>query len=744
MKKFKLLVLAFAAMLAGTQNGVAQTWTGHTPGSLVGAEGQDAEVYLWNVGTRQFLYVGGNWGTQAITYDTGTQFTITNQGHGTWWGGTYYTYTLQSHLTHGTQTSGYLTLTDGSGRTSVHDSGTWFVDLNVSDTDFRNLYFTSADRNNNYYYINVGIGRNGGVFNNKEVYLVANGRNGQITNTTSTPTGNRNAMWQLVTLDDIRDNFKSGVANAAYATPLDATYILWCQHFGRNNDDISHWHTGDVSSANEQSTSLTTDYAGIDFETYENRMLAPTSTDVPKYYVGNGYAKNDDSNNGYYDNSNESMKVGESHQKLYGNYWTANIKGNGTIWQKVRVTVDYPGWYIISCDGLTTKTDGKVELFASTYSDANMTNPLNTRTSEFTTVTAAEDAPETYTEAGQLLYTNETYQKQVMIYVDDSKPYLVLGVRADGVNSDAWTCVDNFQIQYAGNSENEIVLDENQIGIDYINAQVDKNQSCILRLGRKLINNAWNSLILPVNLTKQQLQLAFGTNVKLSEKNPEASEDPYIIEFTSIDIKGTPEETVVLKAGVPYIIKPANLNTTTPKEGGDTYEVINRAENSLYGNITFTEPYYTINQVTLDTEVDDATVTGNGGNAYDCGKAGDVYFKGTYTTQENKIPDGSYLLSGGQWYRMTLNGGKVAKVQGFRTWLEPVNGSSNVNVQFSIDGVIDGDTTNSIEGIENDINSKANNKVYNMNGQLVRNGSTSLEGLPKGVYIVNNKKYIVK
>lgn len=743
MKKFRLLVLAFAAMLAGTQNGVAQTWTGHTPGSLVGAQGQDAEVYLWNVGTRQFLYVGGNWGTQAITYDTGTQFTITNQGHG-WWGNRYYTYTLQSHLTHEGQTSGYLTLTDGSDRTSNHDSGIWFVDLDVSDTDFRNLYFTSADANNNYYYINVGIGRNGGVFNNKEVYLVANGRNGQITNTTSTPTGNLNAMWQLVTLDDIRDNFKNGVANAAYATPLDATYILWCQHFGRNNDDISQWHTGDVSSANEQSTSLTTDYAGISFGSYENGMLAPTSTDVPQYYVGNGYAKNDDTDNGYYDNSTESMKEGESHQKLYGNYWTANIKGEGAIWQKVRVTIDYPGWYIISCDGLTTKKQGKVELFASTYSDVNMTNLLNTKTSEFTTVTAADGAPETYTEAGQLLYTNETYQKQVMIYVDDSKPYLVLGVRADGVNSDAWTCVDNFQIQYAGNSESEIVLDENQTGIDYINAQVDNTKSYTLRLGRKLINNAWNSIMLPVNLTRQQLQLAFGNKVKLSEKNPEASEDPYIIEFTSIDISGTPEETVVLKAGVPYIIKPSRLLTTTPKEGGDTYEVRNRADNSLYGNITFTEPYFTINQVTLDTKVNDATVTGNEGNAYNCGKAGDVYFKGTYTTQENKIPDGSYLLSDGKWYHMTLNGGTVAKVQGFRTWLEPVNDPSNVNVQFSIDGVIDGDTTNSIEGIENDINSKANNKVYNMNGQLVRNGSTSLEGLPKGVYIVNNKKYIVK
>ena len=650
-------------------------------------------------------------------------------------------YIAESPYSHGTQTSGYLTLTDASNRTSVHDSGIWFVDLDVSDTDFRNLYFTPAG-GNNYYYINVGIGQNGGNFSNDEVYLVATGRNGQITNTTSTPTDNRNAMWQLVTLDDIRANFNANVANAAYATPLDATYILWCQHFGRNNDDISHWHTGDVSSTNEQSTSLTTDYAGIKFGDYYNSMLAPTSTDVPQYYVGNGYHKNDDSDNGYYDNSTERMKEGESHQKLYGNYWTANIKGDGTIWQKVRVTVDYPGWYIISCDGLTTKTQGTVELFASTYSDSdvNMNNPLNTRTSQFTTVTAADDAPETYTEAGQLLYTNETYQKQVMIYVDDSKPYLVLGVRADGVNSDAWTCVDNFQIQYAGNSKSEIVLDENETGIDYINAQFDATKSYTLRLGRKLINNAWNSIMLPVNLTRQQLQLAFGNGVKLSEKNPEASEDPYIIEFTSIDISKTPEETVVLEAGVPYIIKPARLMTTTPKAGGDTYEVINRADNTVYTSITFTEPYYTINQVTLDTKVTDETVTGNEGKAYDCGNAGKVYFKGTYTKQDNLIPAGSYLLSNGQWNYMTVG---VNSVKGFRTWLESETGT-NANVVFSVDGVVDGGETNAIEGVVTDSKANADNKVYNMNGQVVRNNSASLEGLPKGVYIVNNKKYIVK
>ena len=34
--------------------------------------------------------------------------------------------------------------------------------------------------------------------------------------------------------------------------------------------------------------------------------------------------------------------------------------------------------------------------------------------------------------------------------------------------------------------------------------------------------------------------------------------------------------------------------------------------------------------------------------------------------------------------------------------------------------------------------------VVSINGQIVRNGSTSLEGLPKGLYIINGKKYFVK
>lgn len=36
------------------------------------------------------------------------------------------------------------------------------------------------------------------------------------------------------------------------------------------------------------------------------------------------------------------------------------------------------------------------------------------------------------------------------------------------------------------------------------------------------------------------------------------------------------------------------------------------------------------------------------------------------------------------------------------------------------------------------------NVVYNIKGQVIRNNSTSVEGLPKGLYIVNGKKYMVK
>lgn len=775
MKKFRLLFLIIAAMLAGTQAGVAKDdWTGSTPTALKNAAGnnintqsEDANFFLYNVGTGKFLTIGGQWGTQAVLKDVGLLLTMAGS-----FNGSDVAYSIHTKYSVFSTADNYIQLMDGTDNTSVHDKGLWYTDRTTAQVETSNasrdlatFYFHSVGGNKYNIYIRSNRLFSGSPYNNKRVYLVApeNATNNssvgvEVTdyNAQCSDPSDPNTQWMLLSMSEVRDNFKSETANASEATPADGSYIIRCQNFSRNNGDLSQWRVGPVDDNHR----LTTDYSSTIFNGKTNRMLAPGETikyndqseTTTNIYVGNGYALNDDNSDGYYDNTNTPMNGNkkESHQKLYGGYWTANIQGPGTIWQQIYVPITTAGWYIITCDGFTTANQGRVYLFAATTTtkipDNGAVNVdyIDYALGDFNPISKA---PATYTAAGQMLMNQDGYQKNAMIYIDpsDSKyggksVYLIMGVQATGeegtagennaVNDDAWTCIDNFEIKYAGNQKRYIILDETATSIEYINKQVDQDSSYPMRLGRTLQANVWNSLILPVSLTAQQVKLAFGDNTKLSVKNSEPQENANIIEFKSVNLN-VGEKTIVLNAGTPYIIKPS----IEPREEAGTFTAVDGSEMKL------NEKHYLINQVTLNTELTSPDVVST---VYNCGNAGDLTFNGTYTTQENKIPDGSYLLSGGKWYHMTLNGGKVAKVQGFRTWLEPVNDPSNVNVQFSIDGVIDGDTTNSIEGIENDINSKANNKVYNMNGQLVRNGSTSLEGLPKGVYIVNNKKYIVK
>lgn len=784
MKKFRLLFLIIAAMLAGTQAGVAKDdWTGATPTALKNAAGnnintqsEEANFFLYNVGTGKFLTIGGQWGTQAVLKDVGLLLTMDDSHNGTTRNGLDVAYSIHTKYSVFSTAENYIQLMDGTDYTSVHDKGLWYTDrttaqveTNNASRDLATFYFHSVGDNKYNIYIRSNRSFSGSPYNNQRVYLVApeNATNNSSVGIAVTgynsqySTSDPNAQWMLLSMSEVRDNFKSETANASGATPADGSYIIRCQNFSRNNGDLSQWRVGPVDDNHR----LTTDYSSTIFNGKTNRMLAPGETikyndqseTTTNIYVGNGYALNDNSSDGYYDNTTTPMNGDkkESHQKLYGGYWTANIQGPGTIWQQIYVPITTAGWYIITCDGFTTANAGRVYLFAATTTtkipDNGAVNVdyIDYALGDFNPISKA---PATYTAAGQMLMNQDGYQKNAMIYINPEDPkygkapvYLIMGVQATGekgtageknpVNSDAWTCIDNFEIKYAGSQKEYIVLDENQEDVTYINNQVSTTNSYPMRLGRTLDKDKWNSLILPVSLTAHQVKFAFGDNARLSKKSSNPQKNDYVIEFESVKLN-VADETIVLEAGTPYIIKPS----IDPQEAAGKYKTrgTNPKEISLGA-------HYLIYQVTLAEEVS-AQATGNNGDAYDCGMAGDILFKGTYVKASNLIPDGSYLLSKGQWYHMTLNGGNVASVKGFRTWLEPVSGTatSNENIQFSIDGVIDGDTTNSIEGIENGFNSKADNKVYNMNGQLVRNGSTSLEGLPKGVYIVNNKKYIVK
>lgn len=743
MKKFRLLVLAFAAMLAGTQNGVAQDWPGHTPDNLLNATGEDAEVYLWNVGTGQFLYSGGLWGTQAITYDTGTPFTVKSPVNGDepgWHDISYYC-SLESPFQANNQAT-YLSLTDGTVASSKHDDGIWFVDRNVSQAttpnqtteDLLTLRLRPVRRGSTTY--NICSEPSGGGFGGQSVYMVATGRNGVVSSSTTRDTSDPNAQWILVTLKDIRDNFSNGTADAADARRLDATYILYDQNFMRNNTDITKWHYGDVSASNNNH--LNNDYSDLYYDDYNNKKLLPTKNTLT-YYVGYGYHPNDASyENLYRDDDVTPLVDGESHAKLYGQYYTANIKGTGTIWQLVRTQVKYKGWYVLSCNGFTTDNNNNVEMFATTYKDANLTEQINEVTTTFSTVTATDDVPETYVEAGKLLQDGTTV-KQLRIYIDptESDPYLVIGVRVkDGVASDTWTCVDNFMLQYAGDPDGYILLDEARSDLEYINSQVDTQKAYMLCLKRSFVKDGWNSLILPVNLTAGQLTYVFGAGVKLSVKDDSPSDNDNVIRFKSVDLSDKGSNDVVLNKGVPYIIKPSYLRLGDEKLDGKELE-IRGMEGQANNTVTLVkDTYIAIAQVTLDSYPEDDFVKVG---PFTCGDAGQMNFMGTYTKQDGAIVKDSYLLSGGEWYHtnVTLN-----TVKGFRTWLAPANGQSTNGLIFEVDGVIEGELTD-IEGIEAETGVATDGKVYNLNGQAVNNNG-SLDGLPKGIYIVNGKKYVVK
>lgn len=812
MKKFKLLLWVFAAMLAGTQTSVAQNWTGKTADDLksatkgnINTDSEDANFFLYNVGTGKFLTIGGLWGTQAVLKDVGLLLTLddpkqqydqrnpNNTGDEV--------YSIHTKYSVFSTADNYVQLMDGSSSTSEHDRGLWYTDretslVNKNETsqDLASFYFHPIADGSKIYNIYVRSNHDGiyndGIYNNTRAYLVAPKEAVNNTGVSLATTAynaayshpdDKYAQWMLIPLREVRANFQMEAANATEHYPADGSYIIRCQNFSRNNGDLNQWRIGHVS----KSATLNTDvYKKTYFPENNNYMLDPSANPF-NYYVGNGYyvGDNGSSANGYdrrkyykdgfnSGGGNLMSSDGESHQKNYGGYWTANIKGPGTIWQQIYTPITKAGWYIVSCDGFTTAKQGNVYIFAATttinFATGEVSDFKAPDSYNFHPFNLKSTAPATYTQAGiQLMKGNN--KKSVMLYIDPQadeyktgenqyKPvYLIMGVQATGeagtageknaVNADAWTCIDNFEVKFAGSQDKVIVLDENQTSVNYINDQFtaikaadekgNKTFYYTLCLDRSITSGKWNSLILPVDLTAYQVKMGFGQDTKLSVKNTAEQSSNNVIEFVSVPLNVADENEVVLKAGTPCIIKPSNINYVGT-DGDGTATNPATSVDCIDGKAWAVGEHIEIPQVRLEYTLGSADVVRG---PYDCKDGGSLYFNGTYTQQSSKIPEASYLLSDGEWYYMTV---PVNTVKGFRTWLQPNSVNGSANMQFSIDGVIDGDTTNSIEGIENDLNSKADNKVYNMNGQLVRNGSTSLEGLPKGIYIVNNKKYIVK
>ena len=88
--------------------------------------------------------------------------------------------------------------------------------------------------------------------------------------------------------------------------------------------------------------------------------------------------------------------------------------------------------------------------------------------------------------------------------------------------------------------------------------------------------------------------------------------------------------------------------------------------------------------------------------------------------------------------------GKTYGIRGFSGWFHKKDNSNSKASEFSI-SLFDDSSTTPIETIkEDDLNRDTSGKVYSISGVLMENNAADLNNLPKGIYVVNGKKYVVK
>lgn len=731
MSRKALFVLAtFVLSLIGSSHALA--WEGQAIDDIVSGSGDAGQYYIYNVGKKKFLTQSGIWGTSTGVDDSGllmNAITVKSSG----------VYKFQSTLN-----SGYLILAS-SKQVTPADKGHMFFDQQADYTG-TSWTVTKVSETENIYTI-----QSQDAYTNtteysadyKNYYITANKDDDSVEPTASAD--DDYSKWMFVSVKTLKEEFVNATG-ADVNNPIPASFFIYDAGFYINNDNSTKWTVGSSAlSKAAVSNSYNSNGTAISIPSKSKNLLptdAYNSNNALKstyvYHIGNGYVHvklgsfGDSNDCGGTDLGNDKDLLSNSAdydseywQRPYGRYWTANIHGkSGKISQEI--TGLRKGWYKVTCYGMST--DGKGYLFAS--GDNTTTAGDKYSTSNFV---IPEETPDTYVKASYMLITNPTkYEQSVTVFVNDEGT-LTFGAEVTDGGDQAWTCFDSFSFAYCGEGDLDLIIDETQTSVDYINAQTYDKNNQTLRLARTLNTNQWNSFVLPVNLNAGQVKTAFGGDTKLAQLDGAEGNRIYF-KLVSLD----DNEATAIVAGQLYIINPQLAISS-----GD--EVTHRVE--AYNDITVSE-YYTINQVTFKStdKLESATISDE---EFQQGAStdGQMRMAGTYVsltkTDEggNPIPAGSYVLSGGSW-KYAVNG--VNKVSGLRGWIETKAETGSKNLIFNIDGVDEEEVSTGIDGIYVDgvqTNTSApKSGIYSISGQKM----SCTTSLPKGLYIVNGRKMIVK
>lgn len=244
-----------------------------------------------------------------------------------------------------------------------------------------------------------------------------------------------------------------------------------------------------------------------------------------------------------------------------------------------------------------------------------------------------------------------------------------------------------------------VTLDGNANNTDAISKlEVGKQYNVTLN-NRTFRSGRWYSVVLPFSVSQKQMKDVFGKDVKVLHYSDVEGTDLNLFEHFYQMIVG----------GTPVLVKPSQEVT-----------------NPVFNNVTLTS------KKVVDIE--------NSG------------FKCTGSWNNVDFPEYSYFIDAKDntfyLYDPTKveTGTKAPHAGAFRSWIisTSTNPSEAKQLTMHINGIEEqGETTaiwNAISG--NDDAEVASNGIYSLSGQ--RMNATDTRSLPKGIYIVNGKKFIVK
>ena len=741
---------------------------------------QNKVFFLYNVKTGKFLNAGGYWGTHVSLKDYPLSL----------WAETH-TYSITKTLIDFKQN-----METGQGKylgwwngVQDPDDGV-FIDRNLTDNTHYGWGFELQENEKNTYKIYTYDATKILSKSNK-YYLCANGdATDQDKNCGAFKDSyiqekklEDYSKWRVLSMQQIYDLITKQSSDIM-TSALDLSYRLDCPGFSRGDKDITVWKVSNFPKGTKGGWRFGLEHL---YNTDNKLTESGESSKLHEYDVNNLSSSN-------YTFEGTKYTDTDNYERHLGKYFCADVKNKrGVIYQDV--VIKAPGSYLIECKGYSTTT--KAKIFASWFDkdgkneDKSLMhqNVLN----QVSYMSKAEQEELHVSEqnmdyAGKNFYGKRKYINTVLIQVPKDKKQsennygvirfgLIIGDDQNDTKVDAaneWTVFDDFRLLYASDDKSaDLILDEDRDNLDYLKDCSTTYKNTVLHLNKTFTKDKWNSFVLPVSLKRDQFRQAFGANARLAKLSGLTSSE---IQFQTVnmDAPDMTDNAEVLTAYTPYIIFPTKIHTDNTKVSpaykakltkingeSEPQEVVIKANHYDIPNVTFETDATNNNDLTkMDTKtwtmkevlsVTDGTMEAHGTFARTFGPNAPQDENGVYNFDNNygiigERDDliGSYFFHNGNLYRSDK---RQRGLRGFSCWFKPVNSSSapaSTKLNLYIDGVANGTTgIDEVAFGDEEPTGKAAKGIYNMNGQLVSNGSDTTN-LPAGMYIVNGKKCVVR